>query len=93
MEAVGRLTGGIAHDFNNPLTPVIGGLEITAANVEEPRLKRLAEARWSRAGGAKLTTQLLTFSRLQRIRSAGLNHVLDNPARSSSTRSARRSRS
>ena len=44
MEAVGQLTGGIAHDFNNLLTPVIGGLEMLARSVEEPRLKRIAEA-------------------------------------------------
>ena len=81
MEAVGRLTGGIAHDFNNLLTPVIGGLEILAANVEEPRLKRLAEgALESGRRGAKLTTQLLTFSRLQRIGigPVAVNQVIDN---------------
>ena len=81
MEAVGRLTGGIAHDFNNLLTPVIGGLELLAANVEEPRLKRLAEAALeSSRRGAKLTTQLLTFSRIQRIKMApvSVNQVLDN---------------
>ena len=69
MEAVGRLTGGIAHDFNNLLTPVIGGLEMIVGRLEEPRLKRLAEAALeSSRRGAKLTTQLLAFSRLQRIR-------------------------
>jgi PAS domain S-box-containing protein len=81
MEAVGRLTGGIAHDFNNLLTPVIGGLEILAANIDEPRLKRLAEAALeSGRRGAKLTTQLLTFSRIQRIRMGpvSVHHVLDN---------------
>ena len=62
MEAVGQLTGGIAHDFNNLLTPVIGGLEIIAASLEDPRLKRLAEAALeSSRRGAKLTTQLLDF--------------------------------
>jgi PAS domain S-box-containing protein len=81
MEAVGRLTGGIAHDFNNLLTPVIGGLEILAGKVEEPRLKRLAEAALeSSRRGAKLTGQLLTFSRIQRIRiaSVAVNQVIDN---------------
>ncbi|MGE0178653.1 MAG: ATP-binding protein, partial [Sphingomonas sp.] len=71
MEAVGRLTGGIAHDFNNLLTPVIGGLEIIAGRLEDKRLKRLAEAALeSSRRGAKLTTQLLAFSRIQRIRMA-----------------------
>ncbi len=81
MEAVGRLTGGIAHDFNNLLTPVIGGLELLAANLEEPRLKRIATAALeSSRRGAKLTTQLLTFSRIQRIRMGpvSVNQVLDN---------------
>jgi len=71
MEAVGRLTGGIAHDFNNLLTPVIGGLEVIAGSVEEPRLKRLADAALeSGKRGAKLATQLLAFSRIQRLRMA-----------------------
>ena len=81
MEAVGRLTGGIAHDFNNLLTPVIGGLEILVSSVEEPRLKRLAEgALESSRRGAKLTTQLLTFSRIQRIGIApvAVNRVITN---------------
>jgi PAS domain S-box-containing protein len=80
MEAVGQLTGGIAHDFNNLLTPVIGGLEILARNVGEPRLKRIAEAALeSGRRGAKLTTQLLAFSRIQRIRMAPVpvNRVID----------------
>ena len=81
MEAVGRLTGGIAHDFNNLLTPVIGGLEMIAASVEEPRLKRIADAALeSGRRGAKLTTQLLAFSRIQRIQMApvAINQVVGN---------------
>jgi PAS domain S-box-containing protein len=81
MEAVGRLTGGIAHDFNNLLTPVIGGLEILTSSLEEPRLKRLAEAALdSSRRGAKLTTQLLTFSRIQRIKMGpvSVNQVIEN---------------
>ena len=81
MEAVGRLTGGIAHDFNNLLTPVIGGLEILASQVEEPRLRRLAEAALdSSRRGAKLTGQLLAFSRLQRlgIASVPVNRVIED---------------
>jgi PAS domain S-box-containing protein len=80
MEAVGQLTGGIAHDFNNLLTPVIGGLEMLVRGVEEPRLKRIAEAALeSGRRGAKLTTQLLAFSRIQRIRMAPVpvNRVIE----------------
>ena len=68
MEAVGQLTGGIAHDFNNLLTPIMGGLEMIASRVEDSRLKRIAEtALESTRRGAKLTGQLLAFSRIQRI--------------------------
>jgi PAS domain S-box-containing protein len=68
MEAVGQLTGGIAHDFNNLLTPIMGGLEILAARTEDPRMKRLADtALESARRGARLTGQLLAFSRIQRI--------------------------
>ncbi|MGQ0660027.1 PAS domain S-box protein [Sphingosinicella sp.] len=71
MEAVGRLTGGIAHDFNNLLTPVIGGLEMIVGALDDDRLKRLAEgALDSSRRGAKLTTQLLAFSRIQQLRMA-----------------------
>jgi signal transduction histidine kinase/CheY-like chemotaxis protein len=84
MEAVGRLTGGIAHDFNNLLTPVIGGLEMIARRVEEPRLKRLAQAALeSSQRGAKLATQLLAFSRLQRLSMSpvAVNQVIDGMQR------------
>ncbi|HEX9931536.1 MAG TPA: PAS domain-containing protein, partial [Allosphingosinicella sp.] len=68
MEAVGQLTGGIAHDFNNLLTPIMGGLEIIASRVTDERLKRMSEtALESARRGAKLTSQLLAFSRIQRL--------------------------
>jgi PAS domain S-box-containing protein len=79
MEAVGQLTGGIAHDFNNLLTPVMGSLELIAAKIDDPRLKRLAETGLESARrGAKLTGQLLTFSRIQRISMApvAVNEVI-----------------
>ena len=81
MEAVGRLTGGIAHDFNNLLTPIIGGLELLVDKLDDPRLQRLARAALeSSHRGAKLTTQLLAFSRIQRLKMApvALNQVIEN---------------
>jgi PAS domain S-box-containing protein len=81
MEAVGQLTGGIAHDFNNLLTPVIGGLELIASKIGDERLKRMAEtALESARRGAKLTSQLLAFSRIQRISMApvAVNDVIAN---------------
>ncbi|WP_051503907.1 hybrid sensor histidine kinase/response regulator [Sphingomonas jaspsi] len=68
MEALGQLTGGIAHDFNNLLTVVVGGLDLIAKRVEDDRLKRYAESALSAAErGARLTAQLLAFSRVQRL--------------------------
>ncbi|HYW15364.1 MAG TPA: PAS domain-containing protein [Allosphingosinicella sp.] len=80
MEAVGQLTGGIAHDFNNLLTPIMGGLEMIASRIDDARLKRIAEtALESTRRGAKLTGQLLAFSRIQRISMAPLavNSVIE----------------
>ena len=68
MEALGQLTGGIAHDFNNLLTVVVGGLDIITKRAEDPKLKRYAENALAAAErGARLTGQLLAFSRVQRL--------------------------
>ena len=68
MEALGQLTGGIAHDFNNLLTVVVGGLDLIAKRVEDERLLRYATNALSAAErGARLTAQLLAFSRVQRL--------------------------
>ncbi|MBV9529179.1 PAS domain S-box protein [Sphingomonas sp.] len=68
MEALGQLTGGIAHDFNNLLTVVVGGLDIIAKRAEDDRVKRYAENALAAADrGARLTGQLLAFSRVQRL--------------------------
>jgi len=68
MEALGQLTGGIAHDFNNLLTVVVGGLDLITKQVQDERLLRYATNALSAAErGAKLTAQLLAFSRVQRL--------------------------
>jgi len=68
MEAVGQLTGGIAHDFNNLLTAVLGNLELIARGDSDPATaRRLAAARSAAERGARLTGQLLAFSRRQRL--------------------------
>jgi PAS domain S-box-containing protein len=68
MEALGQLTGGIAHDFNNLLTVVVGGLDIISKRASDPKLKRYAENALAAAErGARLTGQLLAFSRVQRL--------------------------
>jgi signal transduction histidine kinase len=69
MEAVGRLTGGIAHDFNNLLTAVVGNLELLQLRVasDEGALRLAGAAFQAALRGAKLTTQLLAFSRTQKL--------------------------
>ena len=69
MEAVGQLTGGIAHDFNNLLTAIIGNLDMIRSRVHDnDRLRRLADnALEASRRGAKLASQLLAFSRSQRM--------------------------
>ncbi|URD60412.1 PAS domain S-box protein [Sphingomonas sp. KRR8] len=68
MEALGQLTGGIAHDFNNLLTVVVGGLDMIAKRESDPKLQRYAKNALEAAErGARLTAQLLAFSRVQRL--------------------------
>jgi PAS domain S-box-containing protein len=68
MEALGQLTGGIAHDFNNLLTVIVGGLDMIAKQVQDEKLLRYATSALSAAErGARLTAQLLAFSRVQRL--------------------------
>jgi signal transduction histidine kinase len=68
MEAIGQLTGGIAHDFNNLLTAVIGNLDMIRTRAGNDRLQRMADNALEAARrGAKLASQLLAFSRSQRM--------------------------
>jgi PAS domain S-box-containing protein len=68
MEALGQLTGGLAHDFNNLLTVVVGGLDLIAKRETDPKLQRYAQNALEAAErGARLTAQLLAFSRVQRL--------------------------
>ncbi len=68
MEAIGRLTGGIAHDFNNLLNVIIGNVDLIERLSADERIKRMAgSARNATKRGAKLTGQLLAFSRNQSL--------------------------
>ena len=74
MEAIGQLTGGVAHDFNNLLTAVVGSLELLLRRTDEEKLVRLARnALQAAERGARLTAQLLAFSRRQRLTPAPLD--------------------
>jgi PAS domain S-box-containing protein len=80
MEAIGNLTGGIAHDFNNLLQGLSGSLDLIRRRPDDTdRVRRWAEAGLQSAErGAKLTAQLLAFSRAQRleVQPVDLAHLL-----------------
>jgi signal transduction histidine kinase/CheY-like chemotaxis protein len=69
MEAMGQLTGGIAHDFNNLLQAMSGTLDLIAQKPDNAdQVRRWAERGMQAAArGARLTGQLLAFSRVQRL--------------------------
>ncbi|HWO04684.1 MAG TPA: response regulator, partial [Methylomirabilota bacterium] len=67
MEAVGQLAGGVAHDFNNLLT-VIGGrcyLMLGKLAPDDPLRREVELVRGASERAARLTHQLLAFSRKQ----------------------------
>src|ERR1043165_55298 len=78
LEAVGQLTSGVAHDFNNLLTVVLGNIgflerEIAAAGIVGKAKQRLGYMRNAAERGAKLTDQMLSFSRRQRLQPKALD--------------------
>jgi len=82
MEAVGQLSGGIAHDFNNILTVIKGqvGLLQGSPEVTPVVADALAEIDSAASRAAKLTRQLLAFSRRQvfSVSPLDLNEVVAN---------------
>ncbi|HZT51955.1 MAG TPA: ATP-binding protein [Stellaceae bacterium] len=68
MDAIGQLTTGIAHDFNNLLTVITGNLDVALSFATDDRVRRMIEASQRAVErGARLTTQLLAFSRRQTL--------------------------
>jgi signal transduction histidine kinase len=69
LEAIGQLTGGIAHDFNNLLTAIIGNLELLERRIagDSNAATYLAGAQRDAENCARLTEQLLAFSRRQHL--------------------------
>jgi PAS domain S-box-containing protein len=67
MESIGTLAGGIAHDFNNILTVIIGLTDLVKSQLDssDPNYNHLESIHNSAQRAAKLTQQLLLFSRKQ----------------------------
>ena len=75
MEAIGQLTAGLAHDFNNLLQVVAGNLEIAGSQMDDRLLleQAIERARLASEKAGKLTQQLLTFARKQRLEPKRIN--------------------
>jgi PAS domain S-box-containing protein len=85
MEAIGRLAGGVAHDFNNVLTVILGYAATLEYTVEpdDPVAAQAGEIRVAAERAARLTQQLLAFSRQQVLQPRVLD--LNEAVRTSST--------
>ncbi len=75
MEAIGQLTGGVAHDFNNLLTVIRSSADLLRSrDLPAERRRRYIDAISDTADrAAKLTSQLLAFSRRQALKPERFN--------------------
>jgi PAS domain S-box-containing protein len=82
MESIGQLAGGIAHDFNNLLTAIIGygNLLKTKVSQDNPLLVYVTQILNSAERAAKLTHDLLAFSRKQMInpKPVNVNNIINS---------------
>ncbi len=80
MEAVGTLSGGIAHDFNNLLMGIQGNVSLALLNLnpEDSNYLKLKNIEEYITNGAKLTRQLLEYSRGGRyeVKTTNLNKLI-----------------
>ena len=68
LDAIGQITSGVAHDFNNLLSVVLTNTRLLARKLRDPDDQEgLDLIRSAAERGAKLITQLLAFSRKQRL--------------------------
>lgn len=83
LESIGRLAGGIAHDFNNILTAILGEADLgEMASPDEKLRGRFLRIRDAGERAARLTQQMLAFSREQPSRSRAV--VIDDTIRDTS---------
>ena len=86
MEAIGQLAGGVAHDFNNLLAVIRLNAELALVNSEKldnTTRDNLTQITVASDQAARLTRQLLAFSRKQAIRPQPVNlmDVVNNLAK------------
>ena len=69
MEAIGQLSAGMAHDFNNLLQVINGNLDVALLGTggQHKAVEPIRRAQRATMQAGKLTQQLLTFARKQRL--------------------------
>ena len=84
MEAVGRLAGGVAHEVNNMMTIILGFSDLLSQGdgTTDDQRREVAEIRKAALRAAKITSQLLAFSRQQVLQPTELclNQVVEEMA-------------
>ena len=75
MESVGQLAGGVAHDFNNILTAIVNHSYILKKRFENDKAvtENVDKILLLSQNAAKITQELLIFSRKQPLETAPLN--------------------
>lgn len=81
MEAIGQFAGGIAHDFNNVLTVILGLSNLSIDSLKDPDnalnkdelIRNIEDIIRAGDRAAKLTKDILTFSRKQAFNSKIVN--------------------
>ncbi|MBK9034831.1 MAG: PAS domain S-box protein [Myxococcales bacterium] len=85
LESIGQLAGGVAHDFNNILAVIIMESELAALDDQAPAplQESMREILAAAQRGAKITRQLLLFSRKEVMQPTriDLNEILLNVAK------------
>ena len=81
LEALGQLTGAVAHDFNNLLAVISNNVHLLRRVATSPAAQpQLAAISRSVETGARLTRQLLSFSRRQALKPEVLQFQRQMPA-------------
>jgi PAS domain S-box-containing protein len=76
LESLGRMAGGVAHDFNNLLTAIIGYTDLLLRDLapgESLSRRDATEIRRAADRAARMTAQLLAFSRREPIHPEALD--------------------
>ncbi|GAW68498.1 PAS/PAC sensor hybrid histidine kinase [Geoanaerobacter pelophilus] len=75
MEAIGQLAGGVAHDFNNILMVILGygSILVNEETLPERQKEQVEQIMNAADKAAKLTSDLLAFSRKQVIKPATMD--------------------